>query len=379
MKIEKIEICDFRNIDCALLTPHPNVNIIYGKNAQGKTNLLESIWLCSGKKSFRKVKENQMIGFNKDFFKTEIIFSDKERFQNIKLHVGEKRKIFLNDVPLKSFSELFGNFYCVIFNPDDLDIVKGGPSSRRDFLDTAISQIKPIYGKYLSKYMDVLEQRNVLLREIKNNNYTQDMLDIWDIQLAKLGTIISIFRSDYLKKLNTVSEKIYKGFTNGKEKINIKYYSTIYPESIKLELYSDELIAEYQKILLESREDDIRIHTTTKGIHRDDFDIEIDNLSSKLYGSQGQQRSSAITLKLSEATLLKNITGENPIILLDDVMSELDNQRQSYILNKVKNFQVFITCCDILNTLKLKEGKIFLVENGVFIEKEEKNVFTSGE
>ncbi len=372
MKIEKIEINDFRNINYALISPHKNINIIYGQNAQGKTNLLESIYILSGNKSFKGAKESQMINFDKEFFKIDMTFSDKERLQDIKYISGEKRKITLNNVPLKSASDLSGEFYCVVFNPDDLEIVKGSPSERRNFLDNAITQIKPIYGKYLKQYEDIIEQRNVLLKEIRNRNYPPEMLDVWDIQLAKLGTIISILRNDYIKKLNSVSGKIYSGFSAGKEEIEIKYCSTIYPDSIKLEIYSDELIEEYQKKLEESRDEDIRLKITTKGIHRDDFDIEINNISAKQYGSQGQQRSSAITLKLSEASIIKNITGENPVILLDDVMSELDSKRQSYILNKVKNFQVFITCCDISNTLKLKEGKIFFAEKGTFTEKEEK-------
>ena len=149
----------------------------------------------------------------------------------------------------------------------------------------------------------------------------------------------------------------------------MEYRSTIYPNSKELKIYSDELIDEYRNMLEESREDDIRLKSTTKGIHRDDFEIKIDGLSAKQFGSQGQQRSCAITLKLSEAALLKNITGEDPVVLLDDVMSELDQQRQHYILNKVKDFQVFITCCDLINTLQLEEGKIFYVEDGIFTEK----------
>lgn len=369
MRINHIELSDYRNIEKASLLPHPNINIIYGKNAQGKTNFLESIWLCSGNKSFRGAKENQLVQFEKTAFRIELDFSDCERTQHISYLAGEKRKISLNGVSLKTLSELSGEFYCVVFNPDDLDIVKDGPACRRQFLDTAISQIKPIYGKYLSQYENVLEQRNILLKEIRKQSYPEDMLEIWDIQLAKLGTILSIYRKDYLEKINAVGQKIYSGFSGGKEEIRMEYRSTIYPDSKELKIYSDELINEYQKILEESREDDIRLRSTTKGIHRDDFEIEIDGLSAKQYGSQGQQRSCAITLKLSEAALLKNITGENPVVLLDDVMSELDQQRQHYILNKVKDFQVFITCCDLLNTLQLEEGKIFYVENGVFTEK----------
>ena len=187
MRVDKLELNDYRNIKKATLFPHPKVNIIYGKNAQGKTNLLESIWLCSGNKSFRGAKESQIVQFEKPAFQILLHFSDKERRQCIRYLAGDKRKIFLNEVPLKTISELAGEFYCVVFNPDDLDIVKGGPSYRRQFLDTAISQIKPIYGKYLSQYENVLEQRNVLLKEIRKQNYSEDMLDIWDEQLAKLG------------------------------------------------------------------------------------------------------------------------------------------------------------------------------------------------
>ena len=369
MRIDRLEIRDYRNIEEALLVPHSNVNIIYGRNAQGKTNLLESIWLCSGNKSFRGAKESQMIRFKKQIFQIQLDFSDKERMQHIRYSAGEKRKILLNGVPLKSFSELSGEFYCVVFNPDDLDIVKDGPSCRRQFLDTAICQIKPVYGRYLGQYENVLEQRNVLLKEIRKQSYSEDMLEIWDIQLAKLGTILSIFRKDYLEKLRTVGQKIYAGFSGGKEQIGMEYRSTIFPESIELKIYSDELINEYRKMLKESREDDIRLRSTTRGIHRDDFEIEIDGLSAKQFGSQGQQRSCAITLKLSEAALLKNIAGENPVVLLDDVMSELDQERQHYILNKVKEFQVFITCCDLSNTLQLEDGKIFYVEDGKIMEK----------
>ncbi len=177
MRLERLELNNYRNIENTLLIPHPNVNVIFGKNAQGKTNLLESIWLCSGNKSFRGAKENQLIQFQKPIFRIEMDFSDRERIQHISYTAGERRKISVNGVPCKTLSELAGEFYCVVFNPDDLDIVKDGPSCRRQFLDTAISQIKPIYGRYLIQYENVLEQRNVLLKEIRKQSYSEDMLD----------------------------------------------------------------------------------------------------------------------------------------------------------------------------------------------------------
>ncbi len=386
MRITQLELENFRNIAAAQLSPCEGVNVIYGANAQGKTNLLEAIWLCSGNRSFRGARENQMARFGEKIFRVRLSFADREREQRITYDSGgDKRRILLNRMPLRSASELTGEFTCVVFHPEDLSLVKEGPADRRGFLDIAISQIKPVYGRYISQYEGVLEQRNALLKQIGKNGTSlrtaQDMLSIWDEQLCKIGTAIAILRQDYLSKLSALSETVYRGFTGDRETFSLSYESSVFPKGVPLQVYSEELICLYREKLAGHLEDDIRLHFTGVGIHRDDLDIAVNGISARLYGSQGQQRSCAIALKIGEAMLLKGVTGENPVILLDDVMSELDPGRQDYLLNRIQGFQVFITCCDAASSLRMAGGRIFEVEAGRFTpvtreELEQKNTFT---
>jgi DNA replication and repair protein RecF len=374
MQITHLELENFRNIASARLDPCPGVNVIYGANAQGKTNLLEAIWLCSGNRSFRGARENQMARFGEKIFRVHLTFADREREQKISYDSGgDKRRILLNRMPLRSASELTGEFTCVVFHPEDLSLVKQGPADRRNFLDIAVSQVKPVYGRYLSQYDSVLEQRNALLRQIgKTHNPSLDaareMLSIWDEQLCKIGTAIAILRQDYIQKLSALAETVYRGFTGDRETFSLCYESSVFPKGVPLQVYSEELIDLYREKLAAHLEDDIRLRFTGVGIHRDDLDIAVNSLSARAYGSQGQQRSCAIALKIGEAMLLKGVTGEDPVILLDDVMSELDPARQDYLLNRIRGFQVFITCCDTANTLRIDGGRIFHVESGRFTQ-----------
>jgi len=371
MKLEAMALKGFRNIEEAVIIPSEGVNVIFGQNAQGKTNLLEAIWLLSGNRSFRGARESQMVRFGERVFHIEARFSNKERQQKISYLGGEKKKITLNGVELKSSSSLQGEFFAVVFTPEDLSLIKEGPEQRRDFLDVAISGVKPVYGKYISQYYNILEQPNALLREISFSGRGKELLSLWDEQLAKAGTAISILRSDYLKKLGEVSRDIYDGFSGRKEEFSLSYRSGVFGER-ELTVYSDELIAEYLSALSASVEQDIKMKFTGKGIHRDDMELLIGGISAKSYGSQGQQRSGAVALKLGEAAILRQVTGEDPIILLDDVMSELDESRQDYILNRVKDFQVFVTCCDPGNFSKLQKGKVFETKSGAFTFIEDK-------
>ena len=366
MRVTGLELTNFRNLTAASLVPCEGVNVIFGENAQGKTNLLEAIWLCSGGRSFRGSRESQMIQFQQEAFRVGLSFADREREQQIWYQSagGDRKKIQLNGVPLRTSSELAGEFLSVIFHPGDLSIVQEGPAARRTFLDNAISQIKPIYAKYLAQYNSVLEQRGALLRQLAQTGKKAGLLEIWDEQLACMGTAISIFRQDYLQKLSRVSSKIYGGFSDFEEEFSLCYESSVFPAGTPLEIYDDALIQQYRTSLQESLETDIRMRSTTRGIHRDDMDLKVNGLSARLYGSQGQQRSCAIALKLGEAALLREITGENPVILLDDVMSELDQGRQDYLLNRIKGFQVFITCCDVVGPLRMEQGKVFRVTAG---------------
>ena len=370
MRITHLELTDFRNIAQVSIDPGEGVNIIYGANAQGKTNLLEAIWLCSGNKSFRGAREREMTRFGEKVFHIRLQFADRERTQQISYDSGgDKRKLQLNRMPLRSASELTGEFTCVVFHPEDLSLVKEGPVDRRSFLDIAISQIKPVYGRYIAQYNGLMEQRNALLKQIHRTGSGKEMLSVWDEQLSRIGTAISILRQDYLQKLSPLAQAVYSGFTGNRETFSLEYESSVYRQGLPGSVYSEELIALYRKALSEHLEEDIRLHFTGVGVHRDDLEILVNGISARSYGSQGQQRSCAIALKIGEAMLLKGVTGENPVILLDDVMSELDPGRQDYLLNRIQGFQVFITCCDTSWADQLTDGKIFEVSSGVFTPK----------
>lgn len=374
MKITNLFLKNYRNISSLELEPCPSINVIYGDNAQGKTNLMEAIWLFSGNNSFRGAKQNELIQFEHQNSLISLQFEDARRLQKAEIElfsINAKKKIKLNNVEMKGFSELNGNFLCVVFSPTHLSLVKDGPKNRRRFLDIAISQIKPQYKNYLASYEKLVEQRNALVKTAFKNTNLQSEIDVWDIQLAKIGTIITIYRNDYLKKLVLIAKKLYKGISSQKEELSLNYNSTIFENSDNVTIYDENNVDTYYQKLKSSFETDTKQGFTTCGIHRDDLEIYIDGRSIKTYGSQGQQRSSVITLKLSEARLLFKIKNENPIILLDDVMSELDESRQDFILNHVRDMQVFITCCDISSTMKLSKGRIFKISNGQIVSAKE--------
>lgn len=368
MKLNHMTLRSFRNMSELAITPCGGINIIYGDNAQGKTNLMEGIWLFTGNSSFRGSKASELIRFGQEEAQLSITFSDREREQKAQLQLGSRRKITLNQVELKTASELKGNFYAVVFSPSHLSFVKEGPKFRRRFLDIAISQIRPQYEEYMQLYERLLEQRNALLRNASQYRNLEQNIEIWNMQLAKAGTILTIYRRDYVRKLKKFSSSIYSGLSGRKEDFSLQYLSTVFDEAADVTAYTDEAVSLYEEKLRESFSLDLKQGYTTVGVHRDDLEIEIDGKPVKIYGSQGQQRSTVITLKLAEAMLLKKATGEDPIMLLDDVMSELDVSRQSYILNQLEGMQVFITCCDVSNTLKLQKGTIFRMENGRIVE-----------
>ncbi len=363
MTVNRLSVIDYRNIDYIEIQPSENVNIIFGENAQGKTNLLESIWLFTGCKSFRTKKDNELLGFNKNFAKNEMDFFAKGRNQNAVMFIEKKRSVKRNGVELKSPAEMIGEFNAVIFSPSHLSLIKEGPINRRKFLDTALCQLKPNYAKVLARYNRALEQRNALLKDIQYHSELYDTLDIWDDKLSLYASMIVSERIKYTKILSENAETIYFGLSDGKEKLEIDYInnSGFYSEDI-YEI-KDFLFQRLQQ----TRREDIFNKITSIGPQRDDIDIKINSLSARKFGSQGQQRSCALALKLSEANIVKEMTGEEPIILLDDVMSELDVKRQDYILNNLSQRQVFITCCDPANVLRMCEGKTFHIEKGRLI------------
>lgn len=364
MKLCKIKINNFRNIDFIELNPAENINIIYGDNAQGKTNLIEAIWIFTGNQSFRGNKTSELIKIGEEFSRLEIEFESAKRKEKAEMVISKKKKATLNGVEQKSASKLKGSFYSVVFSPDHLSLIKEGPKERRDFLDIAISHINPKYENYLSIYNRLLEQRNSLLKNSFKYGDLKENMSVWDSQLAKAGTIISIYRKDYINRLSEKAAALYDGISHQKEKLTMKYASTVFESLEAIKLYGDDELEKYQAKLSESFENDLRQGFTTVGIHRDDIEFEIEGKSAKIYGSQGQQRSAVIVLKLSEAAILHDTVDEMPVMLLDDIMSELDSERQHYILNNLKQAQVFITCCDKTSLKLLDDGRVFEIENG---------------
>ena len=354
MWIKKIKLNNFRNYQEQEINFEKNINIFYGENAQGKTNIIEAIFLSSMGKSFRAKKDKEMIKLSENRAMIEILFNKKDRDGKIKIELQNKKNVYLNGIKLKKLSELLGNINIVIFTPDDINILKGGPQNRRRFLDIMISQLKPNYMYNLNLYLKTLEQRNNYLRQIKEYNKDENLLEIWDEKLAEYAFNIYNYRNEFINKIKNKIKNIHSEITNNKEKIEIEYLT---------ECESKE---KYLKLLKDRRKLDIIKGYTTKGIHRDDFIIYINKKELNIYGSQGQHRTAILSLKLSELNIIYEETGEYPILLLDDFMSELDEKRREHFLKNIKNTQIIITCTEKFNIennniliYNVKDGKVY--------------------
>ncbi len=362
MIIKKLRFENFRNLLTGEIEPCEKVNVIYGDNAQGKTNLLEAIWLFCGGHSFRGAKENELINFNDNFFKLTMDFYSQDREQNAEISFSQnKKKIKLNGVEKSSSSYLTEVFSCVVFSPENMTLVKRGPSLRRKFLDGAICQQRIRYAAALAKYNQIINQRNALLKDIYKHKELKDTLPIWDDSLAVTGAIILKERLEYIKNLKVYAQKFHDDISCSTEVLNIEYVSNVnINETDSVEIITEKLREAYQN----SRSEDYHTGYTNIGPHRDDMEIKINNISAKTFGSQGQQRSAVLSLKLAQAQMLFEKNMEKPIILLDDVLSELDSKRQDFLLNKVEGYQVFVTCCEKSNKEQLKNGKVFYINSG---------------
>ena len=351
MWINKIKMINFRNYKNEEIELNKNINIFYGENAQGKTNIIEAIFLCSVGKSFRAKKDREMINLDSQNASVEINYQKKDREGKIKIDLENKKLIYLNGIKIKKLSELLGNINVVIFTPDDINILKGSPQNRRRFLDIMISQLRPNYMYNLNSYLKTLEQRNNYLRQIREENKDENLLDIWDEKLAEYDYIIYKYRNEFIEKIKRKIKNIHSEITNNKEDIELIYTT---------ECTSKENIL---NLLKQRRKLDIIKGYTTKGIHRDDFYININGKRLDVYGSQGQHRTAILSLKLAELNIIYDDIGEYPILLLDDFMSELDESRRKSFLEKMKNAQVIITCTDKI-TLENNENLIYNVKSG---------------
>ena len=359
MQIKKVFIKDFRNIDEISLDLANGINILYGENAQGKTNFLEALYLCASGRSIRTNNDNDLIKFGLNQANVNVILEDGEKI-DVNILRDKKKIIAVNNVKINKLGELFGKLFTVIFSPEDLQLVKSNPASRRKFMDTELCQISKIYYYELKQYYRVLHQRNNMLKKICDNNFSCEILDTWDEQLIHYGINIIKHREKFIKQIDTEAMKIYSHVTNEQENLNVIYKPNTTAE-------------DFQNKLEKHRKYDILMGSTSIGIHKDDLNFEINGVSAKNFASQGQQKSVALSLKLAEINLINETTNKFPTLLLDDILSELDESRQLFLFDAIKNFQVVLTCTGIENVikknihtanfLKVVGGKIFN-ENG---------------
>lgn len=365
MKIENLRTASFRNLTEFDFRPCPSVNVVFGDNAQGKTNLLEAIWLFTGAKSFRGTGDRDLIRVGENSSLLTLDFTARGAPERAVLSLSSKRAASVNNVPLESSSLLAGEFCCVIFSPDHLSLVKEGPQARRRFIDAAICPLWPKHIAAVRDYARALAQRNALLRDIPRHAELLDSLEIWDERLCYLGARIVRTRLRYLDALLPFARETYDKISKMKETLTLSYISCDdkpYPPGL-----SDlrEIAGLLSEQLKKTRVSDLDAGWTHAGPHRDDLRVEINSLPARLYGSQGQQRSAVLALKLAEASELGAATGEPPVLLLDDVMSELDKTRQDYLLNSIGVSQVFITCCDPAAFSGLADGAVFEIKAGM--------------
>ncbi len=363
MNITKLQFEGFRNLDDGEIFPDSGVNVIFGTNAQGKTNLLEGIWLLSGNRSFRGSRDSELIKFGRDFARLRIDFFADDRDQTAEiLFLKGKKEVKINGVKQSAASALIGKLCVVVFSPEHLSLVKSGPAERRKFIDNAICQIKPSYGEAISNYNKTLAQRNALLKDIPFHADLLETLDIWDYRLSVLGASVIRMRLNYIEQLCKSAKKYHSGISNDMEDLEINYSCGISSEECDTGIKIRDRLIER---ITASRKDDLKEGYTSVGPHRDDIEILINGENVRAFGSQGQQRSCVLSMKIAEAELIRLATSQEPIVLLDDVLSELDSKRQEFLLNKIFDRQVFISCCEAASVERLKGGRLFEVKKGV--------------
>ena len=393
MRITHISLKNYRNIDFAGIDFAEGINILIGENANGKTNAVEAIYHFAQGKSFRTKNIVETIGFDKDMCDIAIDFAsdngkpppseDGNPFQKgaekiysmgIKLFRDKSKKFYYNNIQISKVIEFIGNFRAVLFTPDHLGLVKGNPETRRKFIDMAISQIKPVYLSYLIDCNRILTQRNHLLKHIRQTGQNPEKLEqfyIWTKKLAKYSSVITRYRGEYIERLKEFAPGFYSGLSGGKEGVKLSYVSNINKYNPEFKDFHDfETCGNlYGEVFAKCAKEELAAGTTLYGPQRDDLYIEIDGKSARGLASQGQQRSAVLALKLAEGDVSKISHGEYPVFLLDDILSELDRNRQDFILKNLSGRQVIITCCNVelLGGININASKTIKVENGVFL------------
>ncbi len=366
MIVKELKLKNFRNYEDETFKFDRKVNIIYGNNAQGKTNILEGIYMFSLGKSNRALKDNEIIKFGCDSSQAEMVFESFKRKNKTKINVFEnKRKtIFVNDIPVRKNSELVGKFNAVYFGPEYLDLIKGGPKKRRKNLDILISQIKVSYFSAISELKNILEQKSAVL---KSENPDKIMLSVLNEKLLENTLIISELRFEYIKRIEEKAKKVLEKISGEKENFEMRYISSIgVTENFDKEVFKKE----FEEKLISSLKKEIILKECLTGPQRDEIEFKINGFEVKNFASQGQQKSVVLAQKIAEVEIFKEEKGEYPVLLLDDIMSELDIKRREFVTDKIKNMQIFITCTEKEKFESFKRGKFFEIENGKLVKEE---------
>ena len=360
MLIQSLELNNFRNYRSLALKLNEGVNIFYGDNAQGKTNILDAVYVGCTSKSHKLSKDKDMINFDENEAHIRINLTKKDVPYRIDMHLkkNSSKGIAVNGIPIRRSSELFGIANVVIFAPEDLNIIKDGPAERRRFINLELCQLNKLYVYNLISYSKVINQKNKLLKEYEYTKGADDFIDIYNEQLVNYGTEIINIRREFIERLNTITAGIHEDITEGLESLSLIYDANVDADN-------------FAKELKRHRANELRMGMSLVGPHRDDLKFVVNGTDLKNYGSQGQHRTAVLSLKLAEIEIVKELTGERPLLLLDDVLSELDRKRQTKMLNTIKEGQTLITCTGLDDFVdnRFNIDKVFLVTNGSVTEK----------
>lgn len=359
MHLTRLILARYRNLAPVTLEPGPGIAVFVGKNAQGKTNIVESVYFCCTGRSHRTIHDRELIRWNEPnaYIRAEALHRDGTHSVEIGLNQSGKKLLKVNGLPARRAGELMGHVNSVMFSPEDLSLVKSGPAVRRRFLDMDISQTDANYFYDLQTYQKALTQRNALLKSISFTPKLMDTLDVWDEQLAASGARIFIKRRRFAEVLFNAAEGVHNKLAVG-ERLEARYMASL--TSADATAAAEELL----RLLRQAREGDVRRGSTSQGPHRDDFTLLVNGYDLRLYGSQGQHRTAALALKLAELDVMRDVTGEQPILILDDVLSELDAHRRAGLMNAVEGIQTFITCVKVEDEMRQVPMALYDVQDG---------------
>ena len=360
MRVQSLSLKNFRNYEQASITPDSGVTVFTGPNAQGKTNILEALHLCCLGRSHRTARDEELIRWGADSARVQILTQQMDGTHEVTILLSrsqkKKKTVRIGARQAERIGELFGHVCGVLFSPEDLSIVKDGPAERRRFLDMQLSQLRPQYFYSLQRAVRTLNQRNALLKEIAKHPSLLPTLDMWDEQLARVGAEIAQSRRQAIAFLDEEARRAHASLTDGREELRLWYIS----QTVDAPDAAEQLLGR----LRAARSEDLRRMTTTVGIHRDDMGVTINGKEARTFASQGQQRSAVLSLKLAQLEMAARETGEAPILMLDDVMSELDPQRRRQLIERIDRVQTFVTCTDLSDLAGARQGTVYHVENG---------------